>query len=55
MRLEFAHGKVDPVEARKQGGHASGGSGGNAGGDNYKPIEHGGQTKDGGSDGRVKQ
>ncbi|CAN5951388.1 unnamed protein product [Sphagnum jensenii] len=53
---EFAHGKVDPHEAGKQGGQSSGGGGSaNAGGDNYKPTEHGGQTKDGQPDGRVKQ
>ena len=54
--LDFAHGKVDPSEAGKSGGQASGGTGsGSSGGDNYKPTEHGGQTKDGGVDGRVKQ
>ena len=50
---EFAHGKVDPHEAGKQGGHASAGS--NTGGEAYKPTEHGGQKKDGGVDGRIKQ
>ncbi|KAG0645549.1 hypothetical protein D0Z07_8791 [Hyphodiscus hymeniophilus] len=58
---EFAHGKVDPHEAGKQGGHTSGGSGttgtdsGSADGDNYKPTENDGLTKDGKPDGRVKQ
>jgi len=55
---EFAQGKVDPVEAGKQGGHASGGSGGSgssdSSGDNYKPTENDGLTKDGSKDGRVK-
>ena len=38
----FAHGKVDPVEAGKQGGKTGGSAGGqaNAGGDDYKPTEN---------------
>lgn len=38
----FAHGKVDPVEAGKQGGQSGGSAGGqaNAGGDDYKPTEN---------------
>jgi len=55
---EFAHGKVDPVEAGKQGGKTSGTTGGSddsdATGGDYKPTEHGGLTKDGKPDGRVK-
>ena len=47
---EFAYGKVDPVEAGKQGGHTSGSSDG----DNYKPTENDGLTKDGSVDGRTK-
>jgi len=47
---EFAYGKVDPVEAGKQGGHTSGSSDG----DNYKPTENDGLTKDGNVDGRTK-
>ena len=58
---QFAGGKVDPVEAGKQGGKASGGTG-SAGGDSasgaqgadYKPTEHDGLRKDGQPDGRVK-
>ncbi|CAN8105475.1 unnamed protein product [Discula destructiva] len=55
---EFAHGKVDPVEAGKQGGQTGGSTGsddasGATGGD-YKPTDHGGLTKDGKPDGRVK-
>lgn len=63
---EFAHGKVDPVEAGKKGGKASGSSSNkndndnndnndsnNSGGD-YKPKEHDGLRKDGQPDGRVK-
>lgn len=57
---EFAHGKVDPVEAGKQGGRTRGTSGAEAdadssssGGD-YKPTEHDGLRKDGQPDGRVK-
>ncbi|KAK9781670.1 hypothetical protein AB5N19_06102 [Seiridium cardinale] len=55
---EFAHGKVDPHDAGKKGGHTGGvGSSENdtvsSGGD-YKPTEHGGQRKDGKPDGRVK-
>lgn len=42
----------DPHEAGKQGGHSSGS--GNAGGDNYKPTENDGLTKDGNVDGRTK-
>ena len=57
MIAEFAYGKVDPHEAGKEGGHSSGGSGdgGDAGGDNYKPTDNDGLTKDGKPDGRVKQ
>ncbi|TVY18977.1 hypothetical protein LARI1_G003371 [Lachnellula arida] len=60
---EFAQGQVDPTTAGKKGGQTSGsGSGGDgdsagsedSGGD-YKPTEHGGLTKDGKVDGRVKQ
>ncbi len=55
---EFAHGKVDPHEAGKQGGQTSGsgssGSTGSSGGENYKPTEHGGKKKDGEPDGRTK-
>jgi hypothetical protein len=53
---EFAQGKVDPVEAGKQGGKTSSTSGGNIGssGDDYKPTEHGGLKKDDTPDGRVK-
>jgi len=61
--LEFAQGKVDPVEAGKMGGKSSGGgtsdsssadsSSGSSGGD-YKPTEHDGLKKDGTPDGRVK-
>ncbi|KAF4446672.1 hypothetical protein F53441_9714 [Fusarium austroafricanum] len=55
---EFAHGKVDPHEAGKDGGKTSGsgeglGSSDNSGGD-YKPTEHGGLKKDGSPDQRVK-
>jgi hypothetical protein len=57
FQAEFAGGKVDPVEAGKQGGRSSGSGndGGSSGGDNYKPTAHGGEKKDGGIDGRVKQ
>jgi hypothetical protein len=56
---QFAHGKVDPHEAGKKGGRSGGtGSSYDGGddnsGDTYKPTEHGGQTKDGKPDGRVK-
>ncbi|KAH6654690.1 hypothetical protein BKA67DRAFT_658974 [Truncatella angustata] len=54
---EFAHGKVDPHQAGKEGGHTSGtGSADNSGssGSDYKPTEHGGARKDGKPDGRVK-
>ncbi|MCJ1256285.1 hypothetical protein MMC24_004106 [Lignoscripta atroalba] len=57
---EFAQGKVDPVEAGKQGGATSGSgsgsgsdSGSGSGGENYKPTEHGGLKEDGTTDGRV--
>jgi len=56
LETEFAGGKVDPVEAGKQGGRSSGsGNDGGSSGDNYKPTAHGGEKKDGGIDGRVKQ
>lgn len=55
---EFAYGKVDPVEAGKQGGQTTGTTGGSdvsgATGGDYKPTENGGLTKDGNPDGRVK-
>jgi hypothetical protein len=59
---EFAHGKVDPHEAGRQGGKASGTTGGQAGDDDisgstggdYKPTDHDGLRKDGQPDGRVK-
>lgn len=56
---QFAHGKVDPVEAGKKGGSASGGSAtadtqANETGGDYKPTEHGGLRQDGQPDGRVK-
>ncbi|TVY71172.1 hypothetical protein LSUE1_G006164 [Lachnellula suecica] len=55
---EFAHGKVDPHEAGKQGGQTTGttsdDSGSAASGGDYKPTEHDGLTKDGKPDGRVK-
>jgi hypothetical protein len=50
QQTEFAYGKVDPVEAGKQGGATSGSSDG----DNYKPTENDGLTKDGKVDGRTK-
>lgn len=53
---EFAHGQVDPHEAGAQGGKTSGSGGSDQQeGETYKPTEHGGQKKDGGVDGRVKQ
>ncbi|KAF7536014.1 hypothetical protein G7054_g4906 [Neopestalotiopsis clavispora] len=56
---EFAHGKVDPHEAGKKGGHTSGSGGlgsddSSAQGGDYKPTAHGGQRKDGEPDRRVK-
>ncbi|KAF3020269.1 hypothetical protein E8E14_012827 [Neopestalotiopsis sp. 37M] len=55
---EFAHGKVDPHEAGKKGGHTSGsgglGSDSSAQGGDYKPTEHQGLTKSGEPDRRVK-
>lgn len=56
---QFAGGKVDPVEAGKQGGQTGGSaggqsSGGSSGGDDYKPTENDGLRKDGQPDGRVK-
>ncbi|KAM3066115.1 hypothetical protein ACMFMG_010544 [Clarireedia jacksonii] len=53
---QFAQGKVDPHQAGAEGGRVSGsgsGSTGSSGGDNYKPTEHDGLTKDGKPDGRV--
>ncbi|KAF4630490.1 hypothetical protein G7Y89_g7649 [Cudoniella acicularis] len=49
---QFAQGQVDPHKVGKQGGHASGG-GGSAGGETYKPTEHGGKKQDGTEDGHV--
>ncbi|KAK5073609.1 hypothetical protein LTS08_002292 [Lithohypha guttulata] len=54
----FAHGKVDPHEAGKKGGSATGGSDlheaqANEVGSDYKPSEHGGLRKDGQPDGRM--
>lgn len=44
MNKEFADGKVDPVEAGrqggKQGGSAGGATSGGSDGDDYKPTEH---------------
>ena len=57
MNNEFAGGKVDPVEAGRQGGKSSGTPGGqsqSSGGDDYKPTENDGLRKDGQPDGRVK-
>jgi len=54
---EFAHGKVDPVEAGKQGGKTGGSAGGSTSttsGDDYRPTENDGLRKDGQPDGRVK-
>lgn len=55
---EFAQGKVDPVEAGKDGGKTGGSAGGSSsggsGGDDYKPTENDGLKKDGTPDGRVK-
>lgn len=56
--IEFAHGKVDPHEAGKQGGSVGGTASDNSGSDStgsdYKPMEHGGMRKDGQPDGRTK-
>ncbi|KAJ4523536.1 hypothetical protein HRR83_000183 [Exophiala dermatitidis] len=57
---EFAHGKVDPHEAGKQGGHSSGGSGssGSGGSDNNQGSANlggDGLRKDGQPDQRLKQ
>ncbi|KAI9170840.1 hypothetical protein HJFPF1_00314 [Paramyrothecium foliicola] len=53
---EFAHGKVDPHEAGRQGGQTSDSStgGSTSSGDKYKPSEHGGLKEDGQPDGRMK-
>ena len=55
---EFAHGKVDPHAAGKQGGQTGGTTGGStsggSSGDDYKPTENDGLRKDGQPDGRVK-
>ncbi|KAF2221854.1 hypothetical protein BDZ85DRAFT_238740 [Elsinoe ampelina] len=52
---QFAQGKVDPVEAGKQGGQSTGTPGGSDNsGEDYKPTEHDGLRKDGQPDGRVK-
>lgn len=60
MNNEFAGGKVDPVEAGREGGQASGGSSSsgnsdrNIGDGDYKPTENDGLRKDGQPDRRVK-
>jgi hypothetical protein len=56
---DFAHSKVDPHEAGRQGGSTSGtGSGSTGGSDSsggdYKPTEYGGMRKDGQPHGRTK-
>lgn len=61
QQTEFAHGKVDPVEAGKKGGHSSGGGGGSDGsGSSENPqgasnLGGDGLRKDGQPDQRLKQ
>ncbi|KAI1610048.1 hypothetical protein EDD37DRAFT_653466 [Exophiala viscosa] len=57
QQTEFAYGKVDPVEAGKQGGHSSGGSASDGSDAPQGAAHQGGDglRKDGQPDQRLKQ